>query len=66
MTAAPESTRDAHIRKVIVLCNEMLTIAQAGERTQVDQDGAVFFAALRDCAYRIRRLAKNELIRLTN
>lgn len=63
MTRTQSVTRN--IEKVIALCNEMLELANVGEG-RLEEDCSVFYSALRDSAYKIRRLAKNELIRFTN
>lgn len=56
-------TADSNIKKVIALCNEMITLADCSDDSHLDDDCGVFNNALRDSAYKIRRLAKNELAR---
>lgn len=57
---------DQVIRQVINLCNDMLELADYAENCRMVDDCGVFFGALRDSAYKIRRLAKNELVRCEN
>ena len=52
-----------NIEKVITLCNEMIELADLGEDFSLNNDISVFYHAVRDSAYRIRRLAKNEIVR---
>ncbi len=52
-----------NIELVIELCNKMLELADFGDNCREDKENGVFYGALRDSAYKIRRLAKNELIR---
>jgi hypothetical protein len=51
------------IDKVIALCNEMIELADLGEDFYLNNDSSVFYGAVRDSAYKIRRLAKNEIVR---
>lgn len=52
-----------NIESVIELCNKLLELADLGDNYREDKDSGVFYEALRDSAYKIRRLAKSELIR---
>jgi len=61
--AKKKPTVDGNIEKVIDLCNEMIRLADLGDDAHLDDDCCVFTSALRDSAYKIRRLAKNELVR---
>jgi len=61
--AKKQETASSNIEKVIVFCNEMIKIADLGDNNRLDDDGDVFYRSLRDSAYKIRRLAKNELVR---
>jgi len=56
-------TIDGNIEKVIALCNEMIKLADIGDDNHRDDTSRVFYGALRDSAYKIRRLAKSELVR---
>jgi len=59
-----KSKPSAHqVEKVIALCNEMIALADFEEDSRIDPDYRVFCGALRDSAYKIRRLAKGELVR---
>jgi hypothetical protein len=51
------------IEKVIALCNEMIELADLDEDFYLNNDSSVFYSAVRDSAYKIRRLAKNEIVR---
>lgn len=56
-------TADRNIDRVIALCNEMIELADLGLECHLDDDCGVFYSALRDSAYKIRRLAKSERVR---
>ncbi|MBT3226613.1 MAG: hypothetical protein HN580_28810 [Deltaproteobacteria bacterium] len=58
-----QATAYRNIEKVIALCNEMIELADLGDDFYLDDDSGVFYSALRDSAYKIRRLAKNEMVR---
>lgn len=53
----PETT----LKKVIALCYQMLELADHGDRERSDTGSGVVYGALRDAAYKIRRLAEKEL-----
>ncbi|MBU2513713.1 hypothetical protein KJ966_20425 [bacterium] len=57
---------EQNIEKVITLCTNMLELADLGDQDRLDDGCGVVFGALRDSAYKIRRLAKNELTRHKN
>lgn len=61
-----QATAGRNIEKVISLCNEMIDLADLGEDNRLNDDSGVFYRALRDSAYKIRRLAKNEMVRFEN
>jgi hypothetical protein len=63
---ATAQAENRNIEKVIALCNEMLELAGANDEHRLEEDSAVFYGALRNSAYKLRRLAKNELIRHKN
>ena len=52
---------NCNLRKVIKLCNEMLELADHGDKCRTDAGCGVVYGTLRDAAYKMRRLAKNEL-----
>ncbi len=54
---------DRNIERVIGLCNEMIELADASDDYHLDDDCDVFYSALRNSAFKIRRLAKNEQVR---
>jgi len=51
-------TFDENIRRVLRLTREMLALADEGDLERHDDAGAVLFGVLRDCAWRLRRLAE--------
>ena len=56
-------TADQNIDKVIALCNDLIEMADLGEDSRLDNCCDIFYNALRDSAYKIRRMAKLEHIR---
>jgi hypothetical protein len=52
---------DNNLRNVINLCYEMLEHADHGDRFRKDAGCGVVYGTLRDTAYKIRRLAEEEL-----
>ena len=61
MVAMADKITDSNLRKVIRLCNEMLELADQGDECRTDAGCGVVYGTLRDLAYKLRRLAKNEL-----
>lgn len=58
-----KSTADRNLEKVIAYCAEMLELADLGDNYRNDDGCGVVFGALRDSAYKIRKLARDELAR---
>ncbi len=58
-----EKSVDKNLRRVLLLCEEMLEAADRGDAERIDADCGVVYGNLRDAAYKIRRLAENELKR---
>jgi len=56
-------TADHNIEKVIDLCNELINLTDIDGDYHLDDDSMVFYNALRDASYKIRRMAKNEKVR---
>lgn len=54
------------VKQVITICNQLLTLVDLGETHRVDEQQAVFYSVVRDSAFKLRRLAKNELSRYDN
>lgn len=52
---------DKQLAKVVDLCYEMLELADCGDMIRADDGCGVVYGALRDAAYKIRKLAENEL-----
>ena len=50
-----------NLRKVILLCHEMLELADHGDKIRQDIGCGVVFGTLRDGAYKVRQLAEKEL-----
>jgi hypothetical protein len=59
----PNECANRHLEAVIALCGEMLELADLGDHFRADYRCGVVFGTLRDSAYKIRRLAKDELHR---
>jgi len=55
-----------NLGKVIALCGEMLELADLGDNYRPDDGCGVVFGTMRDTAYKIRKLAKEELVRHNN
>lgn len=58
-----QETANRNLEKVIGLCSEMLELADLGDHYRPDDGCGVVFGTMRDSAYKIRRLAKDELAR---
>jgi len=56
-------TANKNLEKVIALCSEMLELADLGDHYRPDDGCGVVFGMMRDSAYKIRGLAKDELAR---
>lgn len=54
---------DKHLEKVIAYCIEMLELADLGDNYRSDDGCGIVYGALRDSAYKIKKLAENELKR---
>ncbi len=54
---------DDNLRRVIRLTREMLALADEGDRDRVDDACGILYGVLRDAAYRVRKLAEDELQR---
>ncbi len=61
-----KDTANRHLEKVIALCSDMLELADMGDHYRLDDGCGVVFGSLRDSAYKIRKLAKDELTRHVN
>ncbi len=57
-----QDAADRNLEKVIAFCAEMLELADLGDNYRTDNGCGIVFGTLRDSAYKIRRLAKDELI----
>jgi len=49
------------LRKVLGLAEQLLSVADRGDANRDDVGCGVLFGAMRDCAYKIRSLAKAEI-----
>ena len=56
-------TANKNLEKVIALCSEMLELADLGDNYRQDDGCGIVFGTLRDTAYKIRTMAKDELTR---
>ncbi|MEW5734990.1 MAG: hypothetical protein AB1921_09050 [Thermodesulfobacteriota bacterium] len=54
---------DETLKKVIEISYQMLELADHGDRMRQDAGSGVVYGALRDAAYKIRRMAEKELSR---
>ena len=54
-------TADKNLKKVVALCYEMLELADHGDKFRQDDVCRVVFGVLRDAAYKVRRMAEEEL-----
>ncbi len=61
--AKKQDRANRNLEKVIALCSEMLELADLGDNYRVDDGCGVVFGSLRDSAYKLRKLAKDELIK---
>lgn len=52
-----------NIRRCLRLADEMIALADDGDRDRVDESCAVLYGILRDTGYRIKRLAEEECAR---
>jgi hypothetical protein len=52
-----------NLEKVIAHCSEMLELADLGDNYRVDDGCGVVYGVLRDSAYKLRKLAEDELIK---
>lgn len=58
-----QKSANKNLEKVIALCNEMLELADLGDYSRLDDRCGIVFGTMRDSAYKIQKLAKNELTR---
>jgi|GEM_PF-2961392 len=56
-------TDDENLRRALRLTRVMLALADEGERDHRDARCAILYGTLRDMAYRLRRMAEDELAR---
>ena len=52
---------DENLNKLIVLCGQMLDLADRGDAERTDTGCGVVYGTLRDTAYKMRKMAKAEL-----
>lgn len=55
---------DEILKKVIEISYQMLELADHGDRMRRDEGAGIVYGALRDAAYKIRRMAEKELRRM--
>lgn len=56
-----EDPNNVNLNRVVDLCYEMLEIADYGDKLRQDDGCGVVYGLLRDAAYKVRRLAMQEL-----
>lgn len=54
---------DSNLQRVIRLTREMLALADEGDQDRRDNTCGILYGVLRDAAYRIRKLAEEEIRR---
>jgi hypothetical protein len=54
---------DETLNKVVDLCYAMLELADRGDRVREDASSGLVYGALRDAAYKVRKLAEKEIER---
>ncbi len=59
MTASTEDIKN--LNRVMLLCYEMLEIADYGDKNRSDDGSGVVFGLLRDSAYKIRKVTQKYL-----
>ncbi len=59
----PDSAIDNNLNSVIKLCHDMLELADHGDQIRKDAGCGVVYGSLRDNAYKLRKMAEEELIR---
>ena len=57
----PAERIDENLSDLVVLCRQMLELADRGDAERTDAGCGVIYGTLRDAAYKIRLMAKNEL-----
>ncbi|MBW1892516.1 MAG: hypothetical protein JRI91_02295 [Deltaproteobacteria bacterium] len=57
----PTDVADKNLKKVIDICYEMLELADHGDKFRFDDGCGVVYGSLRDSAYKIRAIAKQEM-----
>ncbi len=58
-----DSAIDNNLNKVITLCYDMLTLADLGDKIRQDAGCGAVYGSLRDNAYKLRKMAEEELVR---
>jgi len=61
ISAITNKTVDKNLEKVIQICHELSELADHGDRFRQDIRCGVVYGALRDAAYKVRKLAEKEL-----
>ena len=57
------SPYDVNLQRVVRLTREMLALADEGDQERRDDSCGILYGVLRDAAYRIRKLAQEEIRR---
>ena len=58
----PGKPEDNNLRRDVQICYEMLELADHGDQIRSDAGCGVVYGTLRDVAYKVRRLAENEML----
>ena len=62
----PTEGVDENLKNLIDLCGQMLELADRGDAERTDAGCGIVYGMLRDTAYKMRRMAKNELQKHTD
>ena len=57
----PAESVDENLKDLIALSGQMLRLADRGDAERTDAGCGVIYGTLRDAAYKVRRMAQNEL-----
>jgi hypothetical protein len=61
MSESNKELIDNNLNRVIDLCYEMLELADHGDHFRVDNGCGILYGIIRDNAYKIRRIAEQEI-----
>ena len=50
-----------NLKKALILTREMIALADEGDRDRIDSSCGILYGIMRDMAYKLRRLAEQEI-----